>query len=125
MQCLQNRAARIITKRGYEFRSADIFKELDLPNLSLRRNNQLCTTMYQVNNNMVPDLFTKTSTLHNRQTRQAEFNFALLRPSTNFCKKSLSYRGAVAWNDLLPNIKNMGSLSTFKRALVSNSSNNS
>ena len=72
-QRLQNRAARIITKRGYEFRSVDILKELDLPNLSLRRNNQLCTTMYQVNNNMVPDylidLFTKTSTLHNYQTR--------------------------------------------------------
>jgi hypothetical protein len=129
LQRLQNRAARIITKRGYEFRSVDILKELDLPNLSLRRNNQLCTTMYQVNNNMVPDylidLFTKTSTLHNYQTRQAEFNFALPKPNTNFCKKSFSYRGAVAWNDLLPNIKNMGSLSTFKRALVSNSGNNS
>ena len=88
LQRLQNRAARIITKRGYEFRSVDILKELDLPNLSLRRNNQLCTTMYQVNNNMVPDylidLFTKTSTLHNYQTRQAEFNFALPKPNTNF-----------------------------------------
>jgi hypothetical protein len=86
--------------------------------------------MYQVNNNMVPDylieLFTKTSTLHNYQTRQAEFNFALPKPNTNFGKKSFSYRGAVAWNDLLPIIKNMGSLlSTFKRALVSNSGNNS
>jgi hypothetical protein len=61
---------------------------------------------------MVPDylidLFTKTSTLHNHQTRQAEFNFALPKPSTNFCKKSFSYRGAVAWNDLLPNIKKYG-----------------
>ena len=78
LQRLQNRAVRIITKRGYEFRSADILKELDLPILSIRRNNQLCITMYQVINNMVPDyltdLFTKTSALHNHETRQAEFN---------------------------------------------------
>ena len=33
LQRLQNSAARNITKRGYEFRSADILKELDLPNL--------------------------------------------------------------------------------------------
>ena len=58
LQRLQNRAVCIITKRGYEFRSADILKELDLPTLSIRRNNQLCITMYQVINNMVPDYLT-------------------------------------------------------------------
>jgi hypothetical protein len=68
------------------------------------------TTMYQVNNNMVPDylidLFTKISTLHNHEIRQAKFNLALPRPNTKFfVKKSFAYRGAVAWNDLLPNIK--------------------
>ena len=127
LQRLQNRAVSIITKRGYEFRLADILKELDLPTLSIRRYNQLCITMYQVINNMVPDyladLFTKTSALHNHETRQAEFNLTLPKPNTNFRKKSFSYRGAVTWNDLLPNMKNMGSLSTFKRAIVSNDGN--
>ena len=107
--------------------SADILKELDLPTLSITRNNQLCMTMYQVINNMVPDyltdLFTKTSALHNHETRQAEFNLTLPKPNTNFYKKSFSYRGAVTWNDLLPNMKNMGSLSTFKRAIVPNDGN--
>lgn len=56
LQSLQkNRATRICTKHGYEFKSVDILKELDLLNLSFRRNNQLCTIMYQVNNNMVLD----------------------------------------------------------------------
>jgi hypothetical protein len=71
--------------------------------------------------NCVIDLFTKISTLHNRETRQAEFNLSLPRPNTNFCKKLFSYRGAVlTGNDLLPNIKNLGSLSTFKMVLVTN-----
>ena len=47
---------------------------------------------------MVPDylidLFTKISTLHNHETRQTEFNLALPRPNTNFCKKSISYSTA-------------------------------
>ena len=91
LQRLQNRAVRIITKRGYKFRSADILKELDLPTLSIRRNNQLCITMYQIINNMVPDyltdLFAKNSALHNHETRQAEFNLTLPKPNTNFRKK--------------------------------------
>jgi hypothetical protein len=71
---------------SYDIAICNVYKieqhvELDLPNLSLRRNNQLiCTIMYQVNNNMVPDylidLFRKTSTLRNHETRQAEFNLA-------------------------------------------------
>ena len=65
LQRLQNRAVRIITKCGYDYRSIDILNDLELPNLSVRRNDQLCTIMYQLNNGMVPDylidLFTKTN----------------------------------------------------------------
>ena len=61
---------------------------LDLPDLRIRRNNPLCTILYQVNNNIVPgyliDLFTKTITFHNDATRQAE----LQRPNTINGKKS-------------------------------------
>ena len=94
LQRLQNRAIRIITKCGYDYRSIDIFNDLELPNLSVRRNNQLCTIMYQLNNGMVPDylidLFTKTNVVHDHGTRQAEFNFMLLKPNTNFGKKFFS-----------------------------------
>lgn len=130
LQRLQNKAARILTKRGYEFKSTDILKELErknLPTLRLRGNNQLCITMYQVNNNMMSDylidLFTKTSAIHNYKTRQAGFNLALPKPNTNYRKNSSSHRGASTWNDLSPNMKNIGSLLTFKRALVTNSAN--
>ena len=116
LQRLENRAERNITKRGNEFRSAEILRELDLPILSIRRNNQLCITIYEVINSMA-------STLHDYEIRQVEFNLAFPKPNTNFRKKSFSCRGAVTWNDLLPIMKNMGSLSTFKRALVTNDGN--
>ena len=37
LQRLQNRAVRIITKCGYEFRSTDLLGRIGLPNLYIRR----------------------------------------------------------------------------------------
>ena len=65
------------------------------------------------------DLFTKTSTIH--ETGHAEFNFALPKSNTYFCKKSFSYRGVVAWNSLPSELKNLDSLATFKNTLRFNS----
>ena len=48
LQRLQNRAVRTITKRGCDYRSADILDDLELANLRTKRNNQLCATMYQI-----------------------------------------------------------------------------
>ena len=76
LQRLQNKAVRIITKRGYEYRSADILNELGLPSLDVRRSNQLCITMYQVKNSLAPqyltDLFCQTSSIHDYNTRFAQ-----------------------------------------------------
>ena len=73
LQKLQNRAVRIIAKRGYEYRSADILNELGLSTLNARRNNQVCIKMYQVNNNLAPqyliDLFCDANSIHDHDTR--------------------------------------------------------
>jgi hypothetical protein len=61
-----------------DYRSVDILNELKLPNLNVRRHNQLFNKMYKVNNNEVPDylvnLFTKTSSyLIKMATKQRAF----------------------------------------------------
>ena len=121
LQRLQNRAV-CITKCGYDYKSIDILNDLELPNLSVRRNNLLCT-MYQLNNGMVPDylidLFTKTNVVPGHGTRQAEFNFMPPKLNTDFGKKSFSYRGAVAWNNLTSTAKSSKSLKSFKNNLIS------
>ena len=127
LQRLQNRAVRTITKQGYEYRSADIqLNELGfIPALDVRRNNQLCMTMYQVKNNFAPqyltDLFCKTSSIHDYNTRFAQDALALPKPNSNSRKKSFSYKGAVACNNFPSDLKKIGSLLTFKRSIsVSN-----
>ena len=126
LQRLQNRAVRIITKQGYEYRSADILNKLGfIPALDVRRSNQLCMTMYQVKNNFAPqyltDLFCKTSSIHDYNTRFAQDALALPKPNSNSRKKSFSYKGAVACNNFPSDLKKIGSLLTFKRSIsVSN-----
>ena len=119
LQRLQNRAVRIITKRGYEYRSADILKKPGLPALDVRRNNQLCISMYHIKNSLAPqyltDLFCQSSSMHDYNTRFAQDALALLKPNSNSLKKSFSYKGAVAWNNLPSNLKKIDSLLTFKR----------
>ena len=56
--------------------------------------------------------------IHNYNTRQSEFNFALPKPKTNFMKKSFAYRGAETWNNLSADIKSKTSISTFKNSLT-------
>ena len=81
--------------------------------------------MYQVNNNLAPqyltDLFCKTSSVHDYNTRFAQDALTLPKPNSNSLKKSFSYRGAVAWNNLPSDLKKIDSLLTFKRSIsVSN-----
>ena len=65
LQKLQNRAARIITRKGYDVRSADISKELRWDDLETIRKKHLAIVMYKVVNNKAPgyliNLFEKSN----------------------------------------------------------------
>ena len=121
LQRLQNRAVRIITKCGYDVRSHILLQNLNLKNLEIRRNQQLVTLMFKVRNAMAPssisNLFQRVDDAYNRQTRQMHFNYLPPKPNTNFKKKSISYRGAVAWNSLPCDLKKPQSIESFKNKL--------
>ena len=62
------------------------------------------------------DLFCKTSSIHDYNTRFAQNALALPKPNSNSREKSYSYRGVVAWNNLPSDLKKIDSLITFKRS---------
>ena len=70
---------------------------------------------------MVPDclrnLFRKTDQIHDYQTRQAGFNFLPPKPSSNYRKKAVSYRGTVTWNNLPDELKSTTSIQSFKNKI--------
>ena len=118
LQKLQNRAFRIITRENYDIRSEDILNRVGFSNLQTRREHQLAILMYKIKHKVLPnyliDIFTNANEIHDYNTRQSEFNFALPKPNTNFKKKSFAYRGAEAWNGLSSDLKSAERIFKFK-----------
>ena len=49
--------------------------------------------------------------------RGSNYDFQLPLPKTNFLKRSFSYQGAMAWNQLSNETRGMGDLTSFKLAI--------
>ena len=74
--------------------------------------------MYKIVNRMVPDYlsshFAFCSDTLTYNLRESDFSLAIPQPRTNYCKRSLSYSGAVLWNGLPLDIRQSPSLNVFK-----------
>ena len=118
LQRLQNRAVRIITRQGYNVRSKDQLKSIGFKILHQQRLQQLCIMMYKAGKKLVPsylsETFTNINQIHDHNTRQCQFNFALPKPKTNFMKKSFGYRGTLVLSNLSSEIKNSNSIDILK-----------
>ena len=57
------------------------------------------------------------SEIHDYNLRGSNYDLQLPLPKTNFLKRSFSYRGAMAWNQLSNETREMGDLTSFKIAI--------
>ena len=62
LERLQNRAVRIITPQGYNFRSENLLKSIGFKNLGQQRMQQLCIMMYKVRKRLVPSYLSESFT---------------------------------------------------------------
>lgn len=103
LQKLQNKAGRIITGDCYGTPSDAVRIKLDWDTLQARREKQLDTLMIQIMKgnsiNYLRELFTISSNqiYHLRSNNHVLY---LPKPNTNALKRSFSYKGAAAWNDI-------------------------
>ena len=121
LQKLQNRAARIITRADYSIRSSAVLNSPAWTNLEEREKRHLLIAMFKVFNNNCPtylqEYFHRTSEVHNYNLRGSNYDFQIPLPKMNFLKRSFSYRGANAWNQLSNQIREIRDLASFKRAI--------
>ena len=79
LQKLQNRVARIITRKGYDVRSADIRNELRWDDLETIRKKHLAIVMYKVINNKAPgyliNLFEKSNSSYALRRVKVDFSY--------------------------------------------------
>ncbi|CAH3165031.1 unnamed protein product, partial [Porites lobata] len=78
-------------------------------------------TMFKIFNDDCPtylrEEFHRTSEIHDYNLRGSNYDLQLPLPKTNFLKRSFSYRGAMAWNQLSNETREMGDLTSFKLAI--------
>ena len=86
------------------FEPWDVLNSLEWSNLEERGKRHLLVTMFKVFNYNCPtylrERFHRTSEVHNLNMRGSHYNLQLPLPKTNYVKRSFSYRGAMAWNQL-------------------------
>lgn len=123
LQKLQNRAARIITRSGYEIRSATILNSLNWCSLETNRNQTKATMMYKIVNGEAPthlqQLFSFVNDTHGYNLRNSDINLKIPLPHTDYSKRSLAYSGPVLWNNLPSSIKTTSSFNIFKNLISS------
>ena len=116
---LQNRAARFITRCGYEVPADNLLKHLNLQKLEIRMNQQPCTLLYEIYHEMLPstltNLFMKVDQVHEYRITQSRYDFLPPKPNTNHKTKAISYRGAVAWNAFPNDPKSAATIQILKK----------
>ena len=122
LQKLQNRAARIMTGANYDVRSTDLLHAMSWKNLNDRHKMNKSVLMFKIlNNHSAPNFkdkfITRDTNLSNYNLRNADINFSVPKPRTEYLKKGFGYSGAVLWNSLPTQAKQTESLSSFKNLI--------
>ena len=122
LQKLNNRAGGVISELGYEIRSSEIRNHLGWSTLEERRTKNISTLMYKILHNEDPNylnqLFHYVNESSNYELRHSNINLILPKPNSDYLKKSFSFTGSNAWNNLPLNTKISTSLSLFKCKLA-------
>ena len=117
LQKLQNRADLVITRSTYETSATVLLDKLGWEQLQTRRKKQKAVTVFKAIHKLTPvylqKLFSPRSTEY--FIRDHENKLYLAKPRTEYLKRSFSYSGALLWNDLPKEMRNLSSLSSFKR----------
>ena len=107
---IQNRAARIISKKSNRLKSQDILKELGWMSFNERCNLHIGSIIYKFYNNLAPSYISDILTL-----RSASRNDKTPKYRTNYGKKTFCYNGSKIWNSIPYDISSANSLTSFKK----------
>ena len=103
LQKLQNRAGRIILKinRQSYISNQQLHDILKWDTLSLRRTKHMHVMMFKILHGLTPNYINENVSFRvTRYSLRSQFNLALPKPRTNYCKRTFVYRGSVLYNVL-------------------------
>ena len=122
LQIFQNRAARLILGTDNRVSSTLVLGLLNWDNLEETRAKRKGLLMHTIYNKTAPerlvDLFSLVSSSTSYNLRGANSKFIIPRPNTECLKKSFSYNGALIWNSLPPEMRDVQSYSYFHKMIA-------
>ena len=115
LQIIQNRAARIIYGATWDTSSAIVLDQLNWKALSIRHEYNTIIWIFRILNNLAPPYLLTVSSFSNKKYnfRQSQNNIFIPQPHTDYKKRSLSYRGAIIWNNLDDSVRNSPKFSSI------------
>ena len=121
VQVLQNQLLKVLTDKPYRYRTNKLHNELKLLKVDDLYKQEILTFVHNFQNNKLPSVFehyfTSFSDIHDIGTRYRDTNFILPRVSSNLGSTSISFEGAVLWNDLDNVNKEIKSVKSFRKSL--------
>ena len=109
LQRLQNRCLKLCMRKDRRFSTEEVHRLAKVPMLRDRREAHVLNFMYKRKSNV--------SLLNNREIRTRAHDaplFEVIVPRCEAFKRSVGYSGAICWNNLAPNIRNIISYGEFK-----------
>ena len=114
-------SARVITFSNYDRSTDELLRMVNWVKLDRQRLVNKSILMYKIVNNMVLNYlnsyFVFRSDTLTYNLRDSDCTLPKPQPRTNYCKRSLSYSGAVLWNSLPLDIRQSLSLHELKSKL--------
>ena len=119
-QVIQNRAARIVTKRGWFTSQKTLLRETNWLSIRQMISYHTILQIWRVRKLKKPEYLNEMlNPEYERQTRRIiEGNIRIPEPKTSLGKKAIRFRGAKMWNTLPANLKIVtGEVQSYKKQL--------
>ena len=120
VQVLQNQLLKVLTEKPYRYSTNKLHNELKLLKVEDLYKQEILTFVHNFKNNKLPSVFdsyfTSFSNIHNIDTRYRNTNFILPMVSSNLGSTSISFEGAVLWNNLKRSSKEILSVKSFRKS---------
>ena len=111
---------KVLTGKPYRYSTNKLHNELKLLKVEDLYKQEILTFVHNFQNNKLPSVFdsyfTSFSNIHNINTRYRNTNFILHRVSSNLGSTSISFEGAVLWNNLEISSKEIQSVKSFRKS---------
>ena len=121
IQVLQNQLLKVLTEKPYRYCTNKLHNELKLVKVEDLYKQEILTFVHNFQNNKLPlvfsNYFTRFSSIHNINTRYRNTNFIIPRVASSLGSTSITFEGAILWNNLENKLKEIESLKSFRKLL--------